>query len=570
MEPGNYRLVGIGVLAALGIVVAAKGQVNVTEHHNHDSRDGLYIDSAFTPAAAAALTRDLAFNGSITGDVFAQPLYIEGGPGGKAMVIAVTEANNVYALDATNGTVIWSVNVGPPVPANTLPCGDLSPYGITGTPVVDLPSRALFLDAMVLNTNNDSPEHLIFSLDVDTGSVNEGWPVNLDSSARFGSTAFTSITQGQRGALAIVGGNVYAPYGGLAGDCDTYYGWVVGVPLSNPATVMAWATAALHGGIWAVNGISSDGTSPFVATGNTSNTSQWGGGEAVIHLQSNLTMADYWAPSNWQSLDNSDLDIGSSGALLVDVPGATPSALAAAFGKDGNVYLLDRNNLGGITAPVAKANLASGNIVQAPATYRTSQGTYVVYSYGGSLCALRIGATSPPTITSAWCENAGGGYGGSPFVTSTDGTNNVIVWGIGSEGDQRLHAFDGDTGASIFTGGGDNELMANTRRWNTAIVARGRIYVANDNKVYAFSVPALPVAPILLTSPTLPPGGAFRFSFTNTPGVSFSVLGTTDLSLPYANWTPLGSATEVSAGQFQFTDPQATSNLNRFYRVRSP
>ena len=83
------------VLATIGAVCSAKAPVNVPEHHNHDSRDGLYIDPAFTPAAAAALHRDLAFGGSISGNVFAQPLYIEGGPGGKAMIIAVTESINV-------------------------------------------------------------------------------------------------------------------------------------------------------------------------------------------------------------------------------------------------------------------------------------------------------------------------------------------------------------------------------------------------------------------------------------------------------------------------------------------
>ncbi len=65
----------------------------------------------------------------------------------------------------------------------------------------------------------------------------------------------------------------------------------------------------------------------------------------------------------------------------------------------------------------------------------------------------------------------------------------MIVWGIGSEGDQRLHGFDGDTGAPVFSGGGANELMAGTRRFNTGIAARGRIYVANDSRVYAFTVP---------------------------------------------------------------------------------
>ena len=80
------------VLAGLLAVIPASGAVNVTEHHNHDSRDGLYVDPAFTPAAAANLKRDTNFNGAISGNVYAQPLYIEGGPGGRAMIIAVTES----------------------------------------------------------------------------------------------------------------------------------------------------------------------------------------------------------------------------------------------------------------------------------------------------------------------------------------------------------------------------------------------------------------------------------------------------------------------------------------------
>src|SRR5256885_14857138 len=96
-------------------VVPANAQVNVTQEHNNVSRDGVYIDAGFTPAAAAQLTRDLNFDGTIVGNVYAQPLYIEGGPNGP-MIIAVTESNNVYALDATTGTVIWQRNdIGPPV-----------------------------------------------------------------------------------------------------------------------------------------------------------------------------------------------------------------------------------------------------------------------------------------------------------------------------------------------------------------------------------------------------------------------------------------------------------------------
>jgi hypothetical protein len=99
-----------------GEATTAATAVNVTQHHNHDSRDGLYVDPAFTQAAAANLTRDPNFTGTIVGNVYAQPLYIEGGPSCRAMIVAVTESNNVYALDAANGSIIWQRNVGTPVP----------------------------------------------------------------------------------------------------------------------------------------------------------------------------------------------------------------------------------------------------------------------------------------------------------------------------------------------------------------------------------------------------------------------------------------------------------------------
>jgi hypothetical protein len=160
-----------------------------------------------------------------------------------------------------------------------------------------------------------------------------------------------------------------------------------------------------------------------------------------------------------------------------------------ALGKDGNAYLLNRSNLGGVSAPVAQSLVGSGSIIQAAATYRTAQHTYVVFrASSGTTTAFHITATSPPTITAGWSVTGQSGRS-SPFVTSTDGTNNVIVWVIGAEGDQRLHGYNGDTGAVVYAGGGANELMAGTQRFNTGIAARGRIYVATNNKVYAFNVP---------------------------------------------------------------------------------
>ena len=570
--PARLTLVTMCLLAFLSEDGRAQGGVNVTQHHNHQSRDGLYVDPAFTTANAAGLTRDTAFNGTISGNVYAQPLYIEGGPRGRAVIIAVTESNNVFALDAATGAMVWQKNVAPPAQANVLPCGNLSPFGISGTPVVDLPTRALFFNAITQDALSTTVEHLIFSINVDTGNVNPGWPVNVNSNAVFGSTRFSSLAQGQRGALAIIGANLYVPYGGLYGDCGTYYGWVVGMPLNNPTQVMAWATSAHGGGAWAVGGIASDGVNPFVATGNTFGVSTWGGGEAILRLQPNLTLAggttDYWVPSNWQSLDSSDTDIGGSGALLVDVPGATPSNLVVSLGKDGNVYLLNRNNLGGISAPVAQAHVASAAIIQAAATYRTKKGTYVVFANNNNLYALRIGASNPPTITNVWTVAENGR--GSPFVTTTDGTNNMVVWGIGSESDQRLHGFDGDTGSNVFTGGGANELMAGTRRFSTGIAARGRVYVANDNKVYAFTVPGQAVKSIALNNFGVQAGGTFQFSFTNVPGALFNVFAATNAATPFTNWSWLGAATEISPGQFQFADTSDSGHSARLYRVSSP
>lgn len=496
-------------VASWSAILSANAQVNVTQFHNHDSRDGLYIDSAFTSSGAANLTRDLNFDGTIVGDVYAQPLYIENGPGGRAMVIAVTESNNVYALDALDGSVIWERNVGPPVSAGDLGCTKFDSMGITGTPIVDLASRALFLAAMTTPDGGSTKQHLILSLNVDTGDINPGWPVDVEATASYNGIHFTASTQQQRPALGIVGNILYVGYGSKR-DCDTWHGWLVGVPIDNPSSVTAWAaataTGAKGGAIWGVGGIASDGKNPFVTTGNTSGTGgTWDGGEAVIRFQPGPIFsgepADFWAPTNWPSLDQIDGDLGSSGPLLVDVPGATPSHLVVALTKHRNAYLVNRDNLGGIVSPITSAQVASSTILQAAVTYRTHQGTYVAFRANNDgntvLSAFRITATNPPTIDipGGWDVARSSGGCGSPFATSTDGANNMIVWVVGTAdhqtgGDQRLHGYDGETGAVVYGGGGPNEMMAGTHYYSTTgIAARSRIYVAGDNKVYAFQVP---------------------------------------------------------------------------------
>ncbi len=554
-------LVAVGLWSA---VVPTNGQVNVTQYHNNSSRDGLYIDSAFTQSAAANLTRDLNFDGTIVGNVYAQPLYIEGVPSGP-MIIAVTESNNVYALNAVDGTIIWQRNVGSPVPAADLSCTNVGSMGIIGTPVVDLASRALFLNAMVTPDGGATIKHYIISLNVDTGAINSGWPVDVELTAHYNGTTFTPSAQQQRPALGIVGSILYVGYGSM-GDCPLYHGWLVGVPINNPVSVTAWAAATIGpgiwgGSIWGVGGVASDGSNPFVTTGNTQFTGgTWCGGEAVIRFQPGPIFSestnDYWVPTNWLQLDNNDLELGGSGPLLVDVPGATPSQVVVALGKDGNVYLLDRSNLGGISAPIASFHVANDGIIQGAATYRTNLDTHVSCRANyHELFTFRITATNPPTIASGWSVDRSGGLGcGSPFVTSTDGTNNTIVWMVGTEGhglpgDQRLHGYDGDTGAPVFAGGGGNELMAGTHSYSTTgIVARGRIYVAGDNKVYAFKLPGGTPTPTPSATPTATatPSPTVTPSATATPTATATATPTatqTPTVTPAATPTPTATAT---------------------------
>jgi hypothetical protein len=522
-------LIAVCCTAAL----TANAQINVTQKNNHLSRDGLYIDAAFTPGNAANLTRDMGFNGTISGNVHAQPLYIEGGPNGP-MIIVVTASNNVYALHADTGTVIWSrTNIGPAVTSG-LNCGNINPVGIIGTPVVDLNTRSLFFDALI---QGNPIKHFVYSLNVDTAATNASWPVDLNNAG----IGFTSLDQEDRGALALVNGIVYVPFSGYLGDCGNYRGFVVGVHIDNPSIVGGWHTQASKGGIWGHSGVASDGTNMFVITGNTVGTGRtWGGGEAIIRLQAGPTFTgnptDFWAPANWLSLDNSDTDLGGCSAILIDVPNAKPSHLVLALGKDGNAYLVNRDNLGGVAGPVVSAGVDGTMRGQSSATYTTAQGTYFVFrADGGSqIKAYKINP-NPLTITFAWSANQSGQ--GSPWVTMTDSTNNAIVWVVGAQGDNRLHGYNGDTGAAVYAGGGANELMTGTRKWNSGIAARGSIYVANDNKVYAFRIPSggtptpTPTATATATAtPIVTPTATATATATATPIVTPTATATASAS----------------------------------------
>jgi hypothetical protein len=288
------------------------------------------------------------------------------------------------------------------------------------------------------------------------------------------------------------------PFGGHTGDCGGYHGYIVGISLSNPRSVKRWTTRARGGGIWAPGGISTDGKSLFVATGNTFDAPTWSDGEAVLRLAPDLRRSDdkkdFFTPSDWKALDVRDADLGGTNPLPLDIPTRSGNqALILALGKDGKAYLLDRKNLGGIGGSLAVETVAAGAIRTAPAAYPVADDVFVAFQGQGAHCpaperdagltVLKIQSGLPPAMTTAWCAPLSGA--GSPIVTTTDGRSNPIVWIVGAEGDNLLHGFKGDTGDPLFTR--PVQAMAGLRHFQTLIATEDRLYVAADGGIYAFA-----------------------------------------------------------------------------------
>ncbi len=479
----------------LALALAASGTAaaqSVTTYHNGINRHGEYVVPGLTAAMAAGMHMDTAFHGAVTGNVYAQPLYWQASAGAPGVVIVATEANEIDALDANTGALVWRTQLPAPAPNSALQCGNINPEGITGTPAIDPASGTIYLDAVTGSTAS-AVRHQVYALSASTGAVQPGWPLDMQSALAARGMAFDSTDQGERGALLVLNGQVYITYGGRSGDCGGYHGTVVQVaPSATPSVAGAWATRAVRGGIWAQGGAASDDHSLYVTTGNTSGASSWMDGEAILRLHPGLAHAtssiDYFTPSNWQQLDNYDQDLGGTEAIPFALPaGGGPRVIA--FGKDGNAYLADRRNLGGIGGQVATLHVSNTEIITAPAIYNTAQAAMVVFRNGAgincsgsSLTMLSI-ATGATPIRELWCAGLNGA--GAPIVTTTNGAANPLVWVVGAEGDNLLHGFDAKTGHAVFGGGGQS--MTGLRHFQTLIAANHHLYVASDGKVYAFT-----------------------------------------------------------------------------------
>ena len=473
----------------------AQDDGTVPGYHRTDDRSGQYVVPGLTWQRAAHLHRDVYFDGRVDGHIYAQPLYWRAPGAAAGLLIVATESNAVYALDASTGRIAWRTALGPSVPRSALPCGDIDPVGVTGTPVIDAAAGTLYLGALVVRQGE--PTHLVYGLSLRDGSVLPGWPVDIAAGLRARGMSFDSRLQNERGALVLLDSRLYVPYGGHFGDCGDYHGWVVGLRRDRPGVFNGWKTRGLKGGIWAPGGIATADGALFVATGNTDGSQTWADGEAVIHLAVDLNQPagsrDMFAPSDWLQLDERDLDLGGANPMPIELHGRR---LIVALGKDGKAYLLDRDNLGGIGGALDVRKVSNGAIRTGPASYSAPDGEYIAFASRGLACpgsrggegltVLRIVSPSRGGIQTAWCARVDGA--GSPMTTTSDGTADRIVWMAGAEGDNKLHGFRGDNGSPVFVGGGPESTMPGLRHFVTILAADRRLYIAGDGRIYAFSV----------------------------------------------------------------------------------
>ena len=489
----SARLIVLPLLLAF----ASAGEVmaqTVPTYHADAARSGRYVVPQLTWSAANQVHHLSTFSGAVSGPVYAQPLYWLPPKASTGFVIVATETNHVYALNAETGAVHWHTSLGAAVAGGQLPCGNINPVGVTGTPVIDEATQTLFVAALL--DEGSGPKNKVFALDLANGKIKSGWPLDIGAALKAKGKSFNPVVQEQRSALAIADNNIYVTYSGRDGDCGKYHGWVVGVSTTSPKLIGSWATTAVRGGIWGQSGAAFDGQYLFATTGNTSGATQWGGGEAVIRFGSSLSFsaspAAYFAPDDWQALDDADLDLGGTGPLPIQVPVASGAPLSQLiqFGKDGNAYLLDREHLGGIGGQLSFLQVSNGQIRTAGATYQTENAAMVTFlapgtSSAGQLQMLSVTSNKQNPITRAWNVNLNGL--GAPIVTVTAYDNNVatdpVVWIVGAEGDNVLHAYNGTTGATLHT---DSFVMGGLHHMQTLLCAANRFYVAGDNNVYAF------------------------------------------------------------------------------------
>jgi hypothetical protein len=487
-------------------------------------------ETAMTPADVATFGQ--LFSTAVNGQVYAQPLVV------GSTVIVATETDFVYGLDATTGAVLWQISLG--TPYHITSCTDLTPdVGVTGTPVYDPPAAGTTGDGTVYvvaqTMTKKTPGYGLFGIDPVTGAITENVPIG-GKPANDSHITFKAAMQLERPGLLLMNGWVYSAFGSHC-DHQPYAGFVSGVNVATKKTTLWTDESGVsdnEAGIWhGGGGVMSDGPGRiFVTSGNGISPAAGKGtsppgqlAESVIRLAVGttgaLTAQDFYSPDDAPALDAADRDFGAGGpvGLPFGTSGTTsyPDLLAQA-GKDGRIFLLNRDNLGGrkqggalsITTPYGgewghPAVFADTSTLTAANAATANNYLYFV----GKSDPLRVfkfevSAAGVPTLSDVANSSLVFGYtSGSPTVTS-DGTDatTAVVWDTyvpnATGANAELEAYDVSSGAlaacsstapcslsPIFSA-----PIGTAAKFTVPATSNGRVYVGTrDGHVYGFGAP---------------------------------------------------------------------------------
>jgi hypothetical protein len=515
---------------AIAFVVVGCPPPPVTYHQNALRTGWDELEITLNPSNVSPSTFGLVGSTVLDDQVDTQPLVVASqtiaGLGSHTVAYVATEGNTVYAIDGISGAILKSTNLGAPVQM-PLGCGNNGPnVGIDGTPALDVKNQILYVIAYVQGAGG--PQYQLHALDPATLGDKPGSPVTVavthqltNSSTPF---AFNASVQRQRSALLLANGNVYAAFGSFCDfSGDISRGWVLGwnattlAPLAANELTDTLATAPGNfflASVWMSGyGLAADASGYlYFVTGNgneatvaSPNSIQ----ESVVKLSPDLsTVVDLFTPSNAAGLDHGDVDYGSGGVLLLpDQPGPLPH-LAVAAGKDGRMFIMNRDHLGGFHNPDVPPNVSVGACWCGPSYFKGSDGVGRVVSSGGTQVQLwKVNQGSPPSLTlegtSAAVED--GITQDTGFFTTVSSALTAagtgVIWAVGRPPASSLptpnnmitlYAFDatpvGGTLPPLWSGiagtwpnrGGNANLVPT--------VSGGRVYVASYKRLAIFGL----------------------------------------------------------------------------------
>jgi hypothetical protein len=520
------------------LAVAAHAQVSVTTYHNSLDRSGQNLkETILTPANVNPAQFGKIFTRQLDGSVYAQPLYMPSvnipGKGIHNVVFVATEGDSVYAFDADsnagpNAAPLWHINLIDAAAGETavsvadVNCLSVAPQlGITGTPVIDPTTNTLYVVASTTR-NGSFPDssffHRLHALDAATGAERPGSPVVIDASAPGTGDGFSLTTvkfhpylYKNRAGLLLLDGVVYTSW---ASHCDTgsYHGWIIGYDARDLHQVAVFNDTpnAFQGSFWmggAAPAADAEGNI-YVISGNGIFNANAGGsdlGDSVIKLSSKagLAVKDYFTPFNQLYLDRADIDLGSSGALLL--PDAAGSAvhphLLVSAGKEGRIYLLDRDAMGQFRSGsdsqiVQSLEGAIGPLFGSPAYFNN---TVYIIGANDALKAFPISeahlSASPSSRSSQVFEDPGA----VPTVSANDSVHG-IVWLIENGSGGALRAYDASNLANELYNSqmnGSRDWLGPFVRFSVPTVANGKVYAGTANSLAVFGLLNQPPQPSL-------------------------------------------------------------------------